>query len=243
MNVKLRPPNVRAYGRVGIGLAASATGTVMTLRARSGIAPWDVFHQGLSIATPLNFGQAVIVTSVFLVGISWMAGIHPGVATVVNMLAIGVIDNVLLGTKLGSTVGSAPLGARITILVCGLVLMGFGSAVYVSAGLGAGPRDSFQLALSRKFGIAAGLSRLILEGAAVGVGWILGGNVGWGTVIAVVILGPITQASFAILHLDREGRRCEQGRVAPIRELQSPPMTVDAPSTGVNAAEEESPRQ
>jgi uncharacterized protein len=206
---------VGRYIRLVIGMLLSALGTVLSLRAALGITSWDVFHDGLSRSISwLSFGQAVIVTGVALLLISWLLGIRPGIGTVINMVFIGFVDDALIATRIGSELNSASVLWRIPIFAAGVMSMGIGAAIFISAGLGAGPRDSFQLALSKRFRLPAGLARTMVEGFAVLIGWLLGGNAAWGTVVAVLILGPITQVSFALMRLDRVGNRVAERRDA-----------------------------
>ncbi|WP_405163101.1 hypothetical protein OG203_43725 [Nocardia sp. NBC_01499] len=202
-----RIPTVSEATRLVAGLVLSAVGTVMSLRADIGVAPWDVFHGGIAHSTPLSFGQAVILAGFLLIGVNWILGIPPGIGTVCNMVLIGLLDDALLATDIGAHLANGPIVARIPVLFIGLVCIGFGAALYISAGLGAGPRDSFQLSLSKTFNLPAGVARTLIEAAAVGIGWPLGGNANWGTAAAVFLIGLIIHASFALLHLDRTGKR------------------------------------
>jgi uncharacterized protein len=211
----VRLPSLPQLIRLVIGLVASAIGTVLSLRAAIGVAPWDVFHSGLSHATSLSFGQAVIVTGLVLIVVSWVLGIAPGIGTVLNMVLIGVLDDALLNTGIGASLGHGPVALRVGVLLAALVFIGFGAATYISAHLGAGPRDSFQLALSKSLRLPAGVARTFIEVATVGGGWLLGGQVNWGTAVAVAFIGPIVQFAFKVLHLDRTGARVATAQDGP----------------------------
>ena len=196
----------RRLPRLAPALAVSALGTVMTLRAHVGVAPWTVFHDGLHHVAPLTFGQAVIVTGLALVAASWIAGIRPGAGTLINIVAVGLIDDALLSTGIGASLVSGSLVWRVLVLLAGLAATGVGSALYVAAGLGAGPRDSMQLAISRQLRLRPGAARFTTEALAVGVGLAMGGNLGWGTIVAVVVIPPVVDTGFRLLRLDRHGR-------------------------------------
>lgn len=76
------------------------------------------------------------------------------------------------------------------VLLAGFIGIPFGAALYISAGLGAGPRDSFQLAVSHTLHLPAGVARTFIRALTAGDGWLLGGNLSWGIGLAVVLLGP-----------------------------------------------------
>jgi uncharacterized membrane protein YczE len=196
-----------AWSRFIIGLFISAAGSVATIRAHLGISPWDVLADGLSHRTHLTFGTAVVSISITVVILSWLVGIRPGAGTLVNMILIGTFDDLLLNTGIGSSVATAPLAVQLLVLSAGVALIGFGAAVYIGAGLGAGPRDSLQLALSLRAGFRPGIARACVEGAALTVGWLLGGAAGIGTVAIVLLIGLAVDISFQALRVDPTGRR------------------------------------
>jgi uncharacterized membrane protein YczE len=154
----------------------------------------------------LTFGQSVASLSVLLIIVSWLFGIRPGLATFVNLVLVGSLYDVFLGTRIGETLSAGPLWAQLLLLIAGVAIVGFGAAVYIGAGFGAGPRDSLQLALSVRGGLGPGLARTITEGTALTIGALLGGSVGLGTVVAVLGIGIAVRWSFHALKLDPAGR-------------------------------------
>jgi uncharacterized protein len=195
------------WGRYLIGIVVSAAGTVTTLRAGLGFSPWDVLHDGLSRRTQISFGQAVMTVSIIVVLASWAVGIRPRIATLFNTVLMGWFDDRFLGTQIGATLGAQPVELRLIVLLAGIGLIGVGAAIYIGAGLGAGPRDSMQLALSKRMDLGAGWSRALLEGGALGVGWLLGGTAGIGTLVFVLAIGAAVGLAFALLGVDAAGRR------------------------------------
>jgi len=159
------------------------------VRARLGLGPWDVLHQGLATRTGLPIGILVI-----LVGLVVLLGWFPlrqrlGIGTLCNALLIGlVIDAVLV-------VAPEPdrLATRWAFLLAGLALMGVGSGLYIGAGLGPGPRDGLMTGLAAR-GYSLRLVRTLIELSALGAGWALGGNVGIGTLLFALAIGPLVQA-------------------------------------------------
>ncbi len=85
------------------------------------------------------------------------------------------------------------------MMLIGLFTISFASYFYIGSGFGAGPRDSLMVAIERKTGLAVGISRGIIEGSAVLVGWLLGGPVGLGTVLAAFGISFCIQAVFSLL--------------------------------------------
>lgn len=199
-----------AFGRsvrLVVGLFLFALGVVMTLRAELGVSPWDVLHDGMELQTPLTFGQAVILIGLLLLVFSLAVGIKPGPGTIANMLLIGVFEDLMLATGLGDDLQEATLVVRIPLLLAGILTIGLGSALYIGAEMGAGPRDSLMVALSKRFGISTRFSRTAVEGSALLAGVLLGGQLGLGTLLFVLTIGPAVQLFFRSFKMDDSGRR------------------------------------
>lgn len=206
-------PSFRQTVRLLLGLFGFALGVVLTLRASLGISPWDVLHDGLSIQTPLSFGMAVIAVGLVLLLLSLAAGIKPGPGTVANMLLIGVFADLMLATGLGDGLHDRAIAIRLPLLLAGVAVIGLGSALYIGAQMGAGPRDSLMVAVATRFGVRVGVARAIVEGSALVAGILLGGQVGPGTVLFAVAIGPSVDVSFRLFRMDSAGRTVKQSAV------------------------------
>lgn len=190
-----------------IGLWLFALGVVMFLRAALGLSPWDVLADGVRSNTPLTFGQAIIAIGLILVLGSLLAGIKPGPGTIANMLLIGVFADLMLSTGVGAELPDAAMWLRVSVMLGGIAMTGLGSALYIGAGLGAGPRDSLMIAVATRARIRVGAARAILEGMALLLGFLLGGSVGIGTVAFALGIGPAVDVAFQLFRMDSEGKR------------------------------------
>ncbi|HEX2057294.1 MAG TPA: hypothetical protein VHI71_02900 [Actinomycetota bacterium] len=195
--------------RLLVGLWMFALGTVLTLRASLGVPPWDVLHDGIRRNTPLTFGSAVIAIGVLLVLISALFGVRPGPGTIANMLLIGTFVDLMLWTDAGAGLDEAHMALRVATAFAGVAVVGLGSALYIGANLGAGPRDSLMVLAATKLGVRVGVARAAIEGTALLVGWLLGGAVGLGTLLFVVAIGPSVDVSFRLFRMEADGRRAE----------------------------------
>jgi uncharacterized membrane protein YczE len=191
-----------AWVRLLAGLWLFAVGVVLGLRSGLGVSPWDVLHDGIRQATPLSFGAATVLVGVVLVVVALAAGVRPGPGTLVNMVAIGVFVDALLASGLVDNLAGRAPPVRLAAVLAGVGLVALGSALYIGAGLGSGPRDSLMLALAARTRLPVGLIRGLLEGSVLGVGWRLGGVVGLGTVLFAFGIGPAVQLAFRVLQVD-----------------------------------------
>lgn len=176
--------------RLLTGLVLCGAGISTTIRAGLGLAPWDVFHQGVSLHTPLSIGQATVAAS-FVVLAGWIPlRQRPGIGTILNALVVGASVDLLL-PHIPSAAGMA---GRMTLLALGPSLMGLGTAIYIGAGMGTGPRDGLMTGIAAR-GLSVRLTRTAIEGAVLVIGWLLGGRVGIGTVVFTLAVGPMVQFS------------------------------------------------
>jgi uncharacterized membrane protein YczE len=166
-----------------------------------------VLHDGIRQVTPLSFGAASVLVGVVLVLVALAYGVRPGPGTLANMVAIGVVADAMLATGVGGDLDVLPLALRLAAVLGGVGLVALGSALYIGAGLGSGPRDSLMLALSARTGVRVGLVRALIEAGALGAGWLLGGAAGVGTMVFVVGVGPAVELAFRLLRVEVPGRR------------------------------------
>ncbi|HEY7380036.1 MAG TPA: hypothetical protein VH572_02410 [Gaiella sp.] len=194
-----------------LGLGLFAVGIVLLLESGLGLSPWDVLNQGISERTPLSFGMANVAVALVVLALAWVLGARVGPGTVANAVLIGVFVDLLLRLDVVQQLAEEPWPVRAALVAGGILVIGLGSAFYIGAGMGAGPRDSLMLVLAERSRIRIGVVRGALEIAVTAVGFALGGTVGIGTLAFALGIGPAVEASFWLLghtpltERDREG--------------------------------------
>jgi uncharacterized membrane protein YczE len=181
------------------GLFLCACGILAFLESRLGLPPWDVLHQGIANHTPLSFGVANEVVAVAVLFLAWVLGSKPGPGTVANAALIGLFIVIVQPLGFVQELATWPLGARAALLAFGLVLFGVGSAFYIGAAFGAGPRDSLMLVGAFRTHVRIGAVRALLEGTVLLAGFALGGRAGVGTLIFALLIGPSVEGSFWLI--------------------------------------------
>ncbi len=198
------PPVLRGgvgarYAGLVLGLFLCAAGIVALLESELGLSPWDVLHQGLAQHTALTYGTANIAVGVVVLGLSWLLGARIGPGTVANATLIGLFIELLVRVPAVEGLAEEGLVVRSIVLVAGIALVAAGSAFYLGAALGAGPRDSLMLVLALRSRWRIGLVRTLLESSVVVAGAFLGGTIGIGTIAFALLIGPAIEASFWLL--------------------------------------------
>jgi uncharacterized membrane protein YczE len=184
----------------------------LMIQAKLGLDPWDVFHQGLARRTGLRFGLVVIAVGV-LVLLLWIPlRQRPGIGTVSNVIVIGLVVDpavALLPTP-------HPLAARWAFLIGGIVLNGIATGLYIGARLGSGPRDGLMTGyVARRPGRSIRLVRTGIEVTVLTAGWLLGGTVGWATLLYAVAIGPLAHVFIPLFSVRRPA-------------VERPPVEADA---------------
>lgn len=174
------------------GLTLFALAVALMIRAGLGVDPWDVFHMGLANWIPLSLGTIVIITG----GVVLLAWIPlrqwPGLGTIANALWLGIaLDGFL---RVLPPIHALP--AQVATLVAAIVINGLGGAMYIGSHFGPGPRDGLMTGIHRRTGLSIRLVRTVLELGVLGIGWLLGGPVGAGTLAYALFIGPATQFFF-----------------------------------------------
>src|SRR6478672_11050588 len=178
------------------GLVLLGAGIALIVRARLGVSPWDVLHQGLARLTGLSFGTVVVLVGLVILLVWIPIGQRFGVGTILNTLTVGYIAQGFLDVI--PHVG--PLGIRWPMLLGGIVVTAVGMGLYIGAGLGPGPRDGLMTGIAAK-GFPIWVVRMLLELGALVAGWVLGGDVGVGTVLFAFGIGPLGHYFLHRLHL------------------------------------------
>jgi uncharacterized membrane protein YczE len=187
--------------QLAAGLALFAAGCWLALQAGLGVQPWDVLHVGIARWLDVQVGTANVAVGLVLLAIGIPLGQRPGVGTLLNMLIVGLVLNALLGQRWLDGVPAGPLAGQLTVLFAGVLTAGMGSALYIGAHIGIGPRDGLMVAAHRRWRVSVRLARFVLEGSALVLGVLLGGPVGPGTVVFAAAIGPVVQATFAVLRM------------------------------------------
>jgi len=185
--------------RLVVGLYLFGLGIAFQVQAALGLAPWDVFGQGLANITGLSFGLATVLASAIILLLWIPLKQKPGIGTVFNALLIGpFIDLSLRFVPSAATWG---LAGQIGWYVLGMAIIALGTGIYIGARLGPGPRDGLMTGSVARFKKPVWMVRTALEGAATLIGLALGGPVGLGTLLFVVGIGPMVQISMRAFKL------------------------------------------
>jgi uncharacterized membrane protein YczE len=187
-----------SFSRVAIlffGLAIFGLGDALVVQSNLGNAPWTVFAQGLSLKTGLSLGWATFVTGCFVLLLWIPLRERPGFGTLANIVIISAaIEFGVSVFPLQETL----IGGLASALI-GIALVGLGSALYITCGLGPGPRDGAMTGIHQRTGVRVGRVRMGIEVTVLIIGALLGGKLGLGTALFALLIGQSVAISFGIV--------------------------------------------
>ncbi|MCU1402862.1 MAG: hypothetical protein JWM70_1186, partial [Microbacteriaceae bacterium] len=162
-----------------------------------GVSPWDVLAQGISRQTGIAFGLVTNLVGLVVLLLWIPIRQRTVIGTLLNALLIGPSAQLALWL----IPSPAFLWQQILLFVAGLLLLAVATGLYIGARFGPGPRDGLMTGIHNRWGWKVWIVRAAIELTVLLVGWILGGNVGVGTVAFALLIGPLVQLTLPLLRV------------------------------------------
>ncbi len=199
MNFTKKPLYIR-LGVLFIGLVLYAVGIAFSVKADIGLSPWDVFHYGISNITGITFGRVSILVGMAILAFNYFRREKIGAGTVFNVFLIGAIIDFIFAKDFIKTPEAYPV--KVVFMLIGMMTIAFATAFYISAGLGAGPRDGLMVVLTKLSKKDIALVRNGIELTVTVLGFLLGGKIGLGTLMTVFLMGYFIKFAFKVTKFD-----------------------------------------
>ena len=187
-------PNFSTLLALVVGLWIFGTGEAVLIAAGIGVSPWTVLAQGITEQTSFTVGEATFIVSVCVLLLWIPLRETPGIGTILNAILIALSIDVM-----------APfipeqenLPNAIIQSAFGVMMVGIGSALYLTANLGPGPRDGWMTGVQKKTNWPIGRVRVGIEIIVLSIGILLGGTFGLGTIMFALGIGPAVAISLGI---------------------------------------------
>ncbi len=186
--------------RLMFGYFFYGLGVVLTVNANQGLGPWNVFHQGLANQLHVSLGVATQIVGLAIVVLDFIFGERVGWGTIGNVFFIGFFVDLIIENDW------IPIPESIAIsygmMVLGMAIVTVAMYFYLSAQLGAGPRDGLMIAMTKRIGLSVGWVRNIMEFFVLAAGFFMGGSVGLGTLFMAILFGRFVQITFKFFKFD-----------------------------------------
>jgi len=195
---------LKKLARIIPGLLIFSFGIFMNGYSEMGYSPWNVLSDGAAKATGTTFGTMTTAIGA-LIFIAVILLKEPlGVGSLLNMVLVGPFCDMYsaLQTSLGFMPQLPTLPAKLIMCLISIPVTALGTCLYMSTQWGAGPRDSLNVAVTRKLPFPYAVCRASIEGAAFLLGWLLGGAVGVGSILNVALMAPTVGLIFRLFKID-----------------------------------------
>jgi uncharacterized membrane protein YczE len=177
------------------GLAIFGLGDGLIIQSGLGNAPWSVLAQGISLKSGLSIGTSTLIVGSLVLALWIPLRERPGFGTLSNIIIISLF--IEIATNIFPKQDELLPGLIFTLV--GIAMVGIGSALYITCGLGPGPRDGAMTGLHQRTGVRVGRVRLGLEVVVSIAGALLGGTLGLGTLLFALLIGQSVAISFGLL--------------------------------------------
>ena len=178
-----------------LGLTVAHLGVTLFLQSDLGSDPFSVLVQGISMQVGLSFGTTHVIVTCSLMAIMLVTTrgyVLPG--TVVCAFCGGPIIDAFTWLLGGFINASLPMALRVSSSVVGCVILAAGMSLVIRSDAGTGPNDLVAVILADKLKrFQFRWVRMTCDAVFMVVGFVLGGTVGLGTVLAVFLIGPVVQ--------------------------------------------------
>ena len=184
--------------RIGVlffGLFIFGLGDALLIQSTIGNAPWSVLAQGVSERLDITMGWSTFWISTIVLFLWIPLRERPVFGTIANITIIAA------AIQIGVSIFPAQDDLLVAVLYClvGIAMVGLGSALYITCGLGPGPRDGLMTAIHMRSGVRIGRVRLAIEGTVLSIGWLLGGTVGLGTLLFALLIGQSIAVALGVV--------------------------------------------
>ena len=188
-------PRITTLGYLLLGLLLFGLGEAVLIAAGAGVSPWTVLAQGVSNHTDWSIGFSTFIISGSVLFLWIPLRQIPGIGTILNVIIIATVIEAALH-YLPVTENSF---SQFLYVLVGILTTGIGGGIYLTANLGAGPRDGLMTGLQCLTGAPVAWVRNGIELSALLIGWSLGGAVGVGTLLFAFLIGPSVAFSLFVL--------------------------------------------
>lgn len=176
----------------------SSFGTSLFYAAELGSAPMATFCDGVHSLLGISYGTAyMVVNALLLVVLFFLNRRYINVGTALCVVAIGPFVNLFTALLAGFDVAGWNVALRVLCTVAGTTLMGIGLGLYVAVDRGFGALEGLVKFLCDRRGYAYSKAKIAQDLILVAGGIVLHAKWGIGTLVAIVLTGPMLERSLS----------------------------------------------
>ncbi|GCF93509.1 hypothetical protein NRIC_14000 [Enterococcus florum] len=190
---------VKQFTLAVAGTIFAAVGIRLIVLSGSGADAISTLVLGLMQHVPFQFGTLSMLFNILvLTAIYFYDRSLIGIGSIINGFGVGFVLNLMDAAEVLQTI---PASMTYPSVILGTVIFGTGTAIYLLAHAGSAAYESLMIVIQRLTKRSVKVSRILLDGSFFLTGYLLGGTIGFGTVIVLLLTGPSLE--IALNHLPR----------------------------------------
>lgn len=177
-----------------MGLFIIQLGVAIFLELNIGSDPFTIFTQGVAglLGTTPGAANRLLTTLIFLV-ILMTNRKNINMGTFLSIVCVGVVLDGMLVLITPIQLSAYPLLIKIVLFMLACIIIGIGVSILKCATLGVPPNDLVYFTMMDVLDKPYGKVRMITDILFAVIGISLGGIIGIGTILCILLLGPIVQ--------------------------------------------------
>lgn len=177
-----------------MGLFIIQIGVAMFLELNLGSDPFTIFTQGIAGLMGITPGAANrILTGIIFFIILMVSRKNIHIGTFLSIIGVGILLDCMLALIGPMQLSQYPLVMRILLFMVACIIIGIGIPVLKCGDLGVPPNDLIYFTVMDVLDKPYGKVRMAVDLLFAAGGIALGGVIGIGTILCILILGPIVQ--------------------------------------------------
>lgn len=182
-----------------LGICILTLGVALTIQSNYGAGAWDSVNVGLYQTFGLSVGTFSILLSFIFVligGLLRNGKFNP--LTIITAILLGVCTDGWL-YFIRSVFSSSNEIVRVYCMIFGIAILSIGLGIYLYADLIPNSLDDCMMAFNERFNLGIGVSKVIIDSIGVLIALSLGATISIGTILSVIIVGPLANYIYKIL--------------------------------------------
>ena len=170
-----------------VGVAIMSFGCGMLVKTGYGADTSNALLTGIANKTGLSVGNTnAIATVVFIIISYFLSKKWIGLGTIL----VPLIISFPIDFAIKVCIKAPDLLTGILLDLVALYIVSFGAAITIEFDLGASPFDCLSLGIADRYNLNFVTAKYLLDAFCVGTGYLLKGEVGVGTLLCLLVMGP-----------------------------------------------------
>ncbi|MGM0165860.1 hypothetical protein IGI39_000811 [Enterococcus sp. AZ135] len=187
-NEIIKPNAVKQLFFAVIGTFIAAIGVRLIVVSGLGADAISTLVLGILQHVPLKFGTvSMLFNGIILVIVFFYDRKMIGFGSIINSFGLGFCLNILDWAGILHTI---PSGTGYFSIIAGSIIFGIGTGIYLLADAGSAAYESLMILLKRLLKSSVKIARIVLDAMIFLTGFLLGGHIGFGTLIVLLLMGP-----------------------------------------------------